>query len=73
MKTYLKIDMSKIQKVEYGTERCCASCAHRGEFSSTQNKVDYCKLRPREANKCGHQSVKRFYNVCDMYIGRAKR
>lgn len=65
--------MSKIQKVEYGTERCCASCANCGEMYANFNHVNYCKLRPREKNKCGHQAVKKFYNVCDMYIGRAKR
>lgn len=65
--------MSKIQKVEYGTEKCCANCANRGEWYGAAVKKDSCKLRPREHNKCGHQAVNRFYNVCDLYIGRAKR
>ena len=66
-------DMSKILKVEYGTERCCARCAHLGEWYGGTNKVDYCILRPDAYNKCGHSRVKRFYNVCDRYMGRAKR
>ena len=66
-------NMSKIQKVEYGTERCCANCAHRGEWYGDMSKRDYCVLRPDAYNKCGHKTVKRFYNVCDMYIGRAKQ
>lgn len=56
--------MTKIEKVSYGTARCCIRCKHMGEWHGDMAKVDYCKRRPKAANKCGHQTVRRFENVC---------
>lgn len=57
----------KIQTVEYDAEQCCAYCANCGTWYGEGSTAHYCGIRPSKHNKCGHRTVKRFYNTCGQF------